>query len=158
VIRYIATSLEEAVSSSGKTPADDLSQDDYEALANLRYLIRRFTSFSASAAERAGLPPQQHQALLAIVGNDAGRPITIGALAERLLIAPHSATELVSRLSRANLVRRVEDPADRRRQMISVTPIARRLLSTLSAAHVAELRVLAPELTRLLQDLTVKAP
>ena len=51
---------------------ETLSQADYEALATLRYTLRKFTDFSTSAAQEAGLPPQQHQALLAIKGNRLG--------------------------------------------------------------------------------------
>jgi DNA-binding MarR family transcriptional regulator len=152
------TDLENLVSTTHKHPVEELTQADYETLANLRYVVRRFTSFSKGAAEAAGLPPQQHQALLAIVGNAGGVPMTIGALSERLLIAPHSATELVSRLAQAELVTRVEDVADRRRQMVSVTPKARDLLRSLSASHLAELRTLAPDLIKLLESLSTTGP
>ncbi|CUX67504.1 Transcriptional regulator, MarR family (fragment) [Agrobacterium tumefaciens str. Kerr 14] len=42
-----------------------LGEGDYEALASLRYSIRRFRQFSAKEASKLGLRPQQHQALLA---------------------------------------------------------------------------------------------
>ena len=35
-----------------------LTKADYEALAGLRYMLRRFMSFSTFAAEAAGLPPR----------------------------------------------------------------------------------------------------
>ena len=92
-----------------------LSQADYEALATLRYTLRKFMDFSTSAAHEAGLPPQQHQALLAIKGNGAGEAMTIGMLAEKLLIAPHTATELVGRLTDGGYVTRHPDPTDKRR-------------------------------------------
>lgn len=81
-----------------------ITQADYEALANLRYRLRRFMAFSASAAKAVGLPPQKHQALLAIKGNPGGLAMTVSRLAERLLIASHSATELVGRLIDAGSV------------------------------------------------------
>ena len=70
-----------------KKPKDDLTDADYEALSNLRYTLRRFMDFSASAAQEEGLPAQQHQALLAIRGHRGEDAMTIGILAERLLIA-----------------------------------------------------------------------
>ena len=45
-----------------------LDQSEYEILAAFRYTLRRFLSFSESAAADVGLAPQQYQALLAIKG------------------------------------------------------------------------------------------
>jgi DNA-binding MarR family transcriptional regulator len=129
-----------------------LRQEDYEALADLRFALRQFMDFSASAAQVEGLPPQQHQALLAIKGQ-RGDDMTIGMLAERLIIAPHTATELVGRLSDAGLVERHADPADRRRQTILLTEKADALLTRLSAAHLSEIREMAPKLIELLLEL-----
>jgi DNA-binding MarR family transcriptional regulator len=64
---------------------------DYQALADFRYEIRRFLSFSERLVRAAGLEPQQHQALLAIKGLPTHRIATIGVLSERLLIQHHSA-------------------------------------------------------------------
>ena len=46
---------------------------DYQALADLRFEIRRFLNFSERLVHAAGLEPQQHQALLAIKGLPAQR-------------------------------------------------------------------------------------
>lgn len=123
---------------------DVLTQADYEALANLRYTLRRFVAFSASAAQAAGLPPQQHQTLLAIKGNPSGQVMTVGTLAERLLVTPQTATELVGRLAEAGLVTRATDLKDRRRLMLSLTPKAEDILSSLSLIHLREIREIAP--------------
>jgi DNA-binding MarR family transcriptional regulator len=132
---------------------DRLTQADYEALARLRYALRRFMAFSSSAAQAKGLPPQQHQALLAIKGSPAGRAMTVGLLAEQLLIAPHSATELVGRLVDAGLARRESDPGDRRKHVLSLTQEAEDLLAALSAAHLREIREIAPVLVEVLRSL-----
>ncbi|ENN87322.1 transcriptional regulator, MarR family [Rhizobium freirei PRF 81] len=130
-----------------------LSQADYEALATLRYTLRKFTDFSTSAAQEAGLPPQQHQALLAIKGNPQGVAMTIGLLAERLLIAPHTATELVGRLIDADYVTRHPDPADKRRQTLQLTARSEEVLQRLSTIHLREIRDMAPELIEILTQL-----
>lgn len=132
---------------------DTLSDSDYEALANLRFTLRKFMNFSTSAAQEEGLPGQQHQALLAMKGHRVDEPITIGMLAGRLLIAPHSATELVGRLSAAGLVTRNSDPTDKRRQTLELTEKADAMLLRLSAAHLKEVRDMAPELITILQHL-----
>jgi DNA-binding MarR family transcriptional regulator len=132
---------------------ETLTAADYEALSNLRYTLRRFMDFSTSAAQEEGLPSQQHQALLAIKGHRGAEPMTIGMLAERLLIAPHTATELVGRLSAAGYVSRHADPEDKRRQTLQLTAKAEDVLLRLSATHLMEVRDMAPQLIAILQDL-----
>ncbi|MBB3391769.1 DNA-binding MarR family transcriptional regulator [Rhizobium sp. BK275] len=136
-----------------KKPKDDLTDADYEALSNLRYTLRRFMDFSASAAQEEGLPAQQHQALLAIRGYRGEDAMTIGILAERLLIAPHSATELVGRLVAAGYVLRQTDPADKRRQTLELTKKADDILERLTAIHLTEIRDMAPRLIDILRGL-----
>ena len=81
---------------SDTEPERSLAREQYAALANFRFELRRFLAFSEAVAAREGLPPQQHQALLAIAGRLEDEPTTVGYLAEQLLIAPHTAAELVS--------------------------------------------------------------
>src|SRR3954468_24506041 len=71
---------------------------DYQALANFRFALRQFLEFSGSAAKSVGLTPQQHQAMLSIIGAPQGQSVTVGFLAERLLLKHHSTVELVDRL------------------------------------------------------------
>ncbi|MCS4091477.1 MULTISPECIES: MarR family winged helix-turn-helix transcriptional regulator [unclassified Rhizobium] len=130
-----------------------LRSADYEALSNLRYTLRRFMDFSTSAAQEEGLPTQQHQALLAIKGHRGEDAMTIGMLAERLLIAPHSATELVGRLVSAGYVSRRADPNDKRRQTLELTDKAEGVLKRLTAIHLTEIREMAPQLIHILKRL-----
>ncbi|MFK0276347.1 MarR family winged helix-turn-helix transcriptional regulator [Ensifer sp. NPDC090286] len=137
---------------------DALTDADYEALANLRYILRRFTDFSASAAQREGLPTQQHQALLAIKGHRGETPMTVGILSERLVVARHTASELVERLVGGGYVTRETDAHDKRRQTLALTAKAEDVLTRLSAIHRAEIRHMAPRLIELLGDLQTKGP
>ena len=127
---------------------------DYQTLSAFRYALRQFLHFSTEAARVAGLSPQQHQALLAIKGCRQGAPgrrgLYVGEIAERLLIRPHTAAELVGRLARLDLVSREADPADGRRVEVVLTAKAERMLEDLSASHLEELRAMRPLLTRLL--------
>jgi DNA-binding MarR family transcriptional regulator len=131
-------------------PSVQPSQSDYEALAEFRYLIRRFLEFSQTAAKAVGLTSAQHQALLAIKGSPGGRAVTIGDLAEHLRIRHHSAVELVDRLSAAGLVMRTHDAQDHRRVVLSLTRLADHDLAELSATHLDELARLRPALKRIL--------
>jgi DNA-binding MarR family transcriptional regulator len=130
-----------------------LTHSDYETLAQFRYLMRKFASFSEAAARKAGLTTQQHQALLAIRGFSGRKCITVGELAERLNVRHHSVVGLVDRLVGRALVRRRRDAMDGRRVLLEFGPKARILLAGLSQAHRDELRRLAPSLRRLLAHL-----
>lgn len=131
---------------------DALSQQDYATLAAFRRSLRIFMAFSEDAARTAGLPPQQHQAILAIRGLAPEAGMTVNELADHLLLKPQTAVELVDRLEDAGLVRRTRDEADRRRVLLGLTAKANRLLEKLSAAHLAQIRRDAPQLIALLRD------
>jgi DNA-binding MarR family transcriptional regulator len=135
---------------STKRPSKRLAKADYETLAQFRYLLRSFLSFSEEAAREAGLTAQQHQALLAIHGFPGRERVLVGELAQRLHSRHHSVVGLVDRLCAKALVRRRHDPLDRRRVLIELTPQGRSLLRRLSVTHRNELRRLAPLLIRLL--------
>ena len=135
---------------------DRLTQTDYETLAAFRHALRRFLGFSEKAAHDAGLTPAQHQALLVIKarqGRDESAVTGIGQLAEALLIAPHSATELATRLEAAGLVGRIADSRDKRRTGLVLTERAEDILAELTRAHRREVRLLAPELMAIIQAL-----
>jgi len=132
--------------------SDPLTEADFAALFGFRYALRRFLAFSAEAAGGAGLTPQQHQALLAIRAGE-GRELIVGALAERLLLRPHSATELVDRMEKLGLVTRTVGQADRRQVTVRLTRKGEQLLNELSEAHRAELRRLRPLLGELMSKL-----
>jgi DNA-binding MarR family transcriptional regulator len=126
---------------------------DYRALADFRYALRAFLEFSGSAAKSVGLTPQQHQAMLSVIGAPEGQPVTVGFLAKRMLLKHHSTVELVDRLVELDLLARQPDAADRRKVLLNLTPKARRLLTKLSAAHIEELRRIRPAFATLLERL-----
>jgi DNA-binding MarR family transcriptional regulator len=124
---------------------------EYQALAQFRFLIRRFLNNGEKAARSVGLEPQQYMGLLALRGLPANQEPTIRALAERLQIQHHSAVELVDRMEKRGLFQRERSTRDRRQVLVKVTPRGEKLLSRLVRHRIAELRVTAPELTRALQ-------
>ncbi len=124
---------------------------DYQTLARFRYELRKFQAFSASAADRAGLTTQQHQALLAVKGFSNDAPISVGDLAQYMLIRHHTAVELVDRMTRLKVLSRRVDGADGRRVLVSLTKEGERRLQKLSKIHQEELRSIGPTLTKLLR-------
>jgi DNA-binding MarR family transcriptional regulator len=127
-----------------------IRDEDYVMLASFRYELRRFLQFSERAADHAGVTSQQHQALLAIRAA-SGAAMPVGALAERLLLRPHSTTGLIDRLQKLGMVERVRADGDRRQVLVRLTPMGETLLATLSEAHRAELRRLTPLLAGLME-------
>ncbi|MDN5928562.1 MAG: MarR family transcriptional regulator [Hyphomicrobiales bacterium] len=128
------------------------TQTDYSALAEFRYVLRRFLDFSEKAARKAGLAPRQHQALLVIKGYRGGDPISVGDLAERLVIHHHSAVELTNRLVESGLVVRLHDENDQRRVLLCLTERADERLEELSGAHLDELSRIGPLLSQFFEE------
>jgi DNA-binding MarR family transcriptional regulator len=130
------------MSNAQATPSvsDQPTLAEYRALAEFRYQIRCFLSFSERAARAVGIEPQQHQLLLALKGLPVDKRPTIRALAERLCVAHHTAVALVDRLEAAGLLRRARNAHDRREVLVSISPAGEALLSRLSAEHQQQLR------------------
>jgi DNA-binding MarR family transcriptional regulator len=72
----------------------------------------------------------------ALTGPDS----TPSSLAAKMRMSRPSVSQMVDRLVRLRLAARAEDPTDRRRKAVSVTPKGRRLLARLSAVRSAEFR------------------
>lgn len=130
---------------------ESLTLSDYESLAELRYQIRCFLSFSEQAARAAGLEPRQHQLMLSLKGLGPEARPTIGEMAERLQIQHHSAVELVNRLVAAGYVQRQRAGEDRREVLLELTAKGEKVLRELSLHHRAELRSAGPALVTALR-------
>ena len=123
----------------------EVSPREFRALAEFRYQLRRFLSFSENAAKRAGVEPQQHQLMLAVKAKEP-EPAGIAFLAERLKLRHHSVVGLVDRLERSGLVRRTHAASDRRIAQVELTAKGERILQALSLHHREELRSAIPDL------------
>ena len=130
---------------------------EYQALAQFRFLIRRFLNNSEKAARSVGLEPQHYMGMLALRGLPSGQKPSTRNLAERLQIQRHSAVELVNRMEKRGLLRRERSLQDRRSVLLCVTAKGQQLLSLLVRHRIAELRVAAPALTRALHSVLASA-
>jgi DNA-binding MarR family transcriptional regulator len=130
-----------------------LSEADYHAVGAFRLALRRFAAFSEASAQAAGITSQQHQALLAIRAHGGPEPMSIGELAECLLIKNHSAVELVARLVTRGLVTRTSSEVDRRRVQLRLTPHAKAVLEEIVRKNLRELSSTAPVFRELLRTL-----
>lgn len=125
---------------------------NYQALAELRFQLRKFLSISSDAATEAGIDPTQHQLLLVIKGMEP-QLVNIGEIAERLMIRHNSAVELISRCERNGWVERIRAEADRRQVNVHLTEKGEAILADLSALHMRELKSAGPQLIRTLTDI-----
>lgn len=108
-------------------------------LAEFRFQLRKFLSFSESEAERFGIAPQQYQ-LMQVIGSLApGESASISFLAERMVLRHNSTVELVDRAERAGLVRRFADERDLRRSLVELTSQGRAVLRQMVEAHLEQL-------------------
>lgn len=126
-----------------------VDDEDYRTLAAFRHALREFLAFSEAAARESGLTPQQHQAILAMRSREP-HSVSVGDLAEMLLVRPHTAVELVDRLVKADLVVRTQSEEDKRRVVLDLTQKAEGILDALSSVHLSELRRSRPMLVDLL--------
>lgn len=130
-----------------------LRTEDYEALADLRYLGRKFLRFSKDLlAAEFGLNPEQYEALLAIKAFP-GESITISQLSERLQVKHHSAVNIVDRLAERKLIRRTAGEEDRRERHLELTAKGETMIEQLAAVHFTELRDRSGEMIKALQRL-----
>ncbi len=131
----------------------EITANDYQALAEFRYEIRKYLRFSERAARDAGVEPQQHQLMLAVKGMPDGTAATISEVAERLQIQHHSAVELVDRLVQRGLVSRKRGSEDRRQVLVQLTGKGEKLLRDLALHHREELKTAGPVLVGSLKKL-----
>ena len=118
----------------------EITAAEYQALAELRCLIRKFVREGDAVARSAGLEPQQYLLLLAIRGLPEGEEATIRELADRLVLKHHSTVELIDRLETHGYVRRNRSRDDRRRVLVSLLPRGEKLLEQVARHRISELR------------------
>ena len=131
-----------------------LHPDDYEALANFRYAMRKFLSFSRRALKtEVQLTPEQYEALLALKAFSPETGLTIGQLSERLQVKHHTGVSLVNRMEEVGLVRREPNEEDRRQVFVRMTPKGSQILDQVAILHRQEIRLRSPEMIEALTRL-----
>src|SRR3954454_24451596 len=131
-----------------------LTPENYEALAELRYLGRKFLRFSKDLlGERAGLNPEQYEALLAIKAFATEKGLTISQLSERLQVKHHSAINIVDRLVDRKLITRELDREDRRQRHLKLTEKGEKLIQEMAGFHFKELCVRSEEMIKAMERL-----
>ena len=120
--------------------AKRITSAEFQALAELRYRLRRFLKEGDAAARVSGLEPQQYLMLLAIRGLAPEDPAKIQTLADRLALKHHSAVELLDRLEQRGFVKRTRNRQDRRQVLVSLLSKGERVLEKVAQQRIGELR------------------
>ncbi|MBO9535952.1 MarR family transcriptional regulator [Herbaspirillum sp.] len=123
--------------------ASRLQKEDFEALSDFRYQLRRFLRFSEDAAQSEGLTPLQYLLLLHIKGFPGREWASISELAERLQAQHHGVVALVTRCVKAGLVTRTPDDRDKRLVQVRLTDLGEQYLHRLAQLHRNELQSLS---------------
>ncbi len=103
------------------------------SLAEFRYQMRKFLSFSEMASERVGIGAQQYQLMQVIAAMPEGQKASITYLAERMILRHNSTVDL-------------------RRSLVKLTKEGETVLWRLVAEHLGEL---APRAEALIESLRV---
>ncbi len=132
---------------------EKITEKEYRALGELRYLIRRFLQEGDTMAKQAGLEPQQYLLLLAVRGLPTGQNATISALANRLSLRHHSTVELIDRMEGHGYVKRLRGREDRRQVLVSLQPRGAKLLEKVVEQRIIELRANGRDLVAAIGEL-----
>ncbi|MEM7274112.1 MAG: MarR family transcriptional regulator, partial [Actinomycetota bacterium] len=87
---------------------------------------------------RSGVAPD---ALPGQLGRSEAGRLKMGELADQLALSTGGLTRLVDRLIEADLVCRVDDPSDRRVQLVELRPVGLATLEAAVATHLRDLEV-----------------
>lgn len=133
-----------------------VSRAEYQALAEFRYQLAGFLRRRRSAAQEAGMEPQQYELLLAVKGLPPDKKPTIKQIAEQLRLQHHSTVELTTRLVNRGLVKRERSREDRRSVLLSLTKEGQRAMDHVVQYSLDQLREEAPSLLKTLARLVKK--
>jgi DNA-binding MarR family transcriptional regulator len=134
-----------------------LNEEQFRGLAGFRFALRRFVAASERINREAGVTQQQYQALLAIKTKPSSC-LSMGDLAEQLLLSHHGAVQLVDRLVKAGYARRDPSKDDRRSVNVNLTEDGEALLGALAGRHLEEMLRQEPLLSRSLRRLKRMRP
>jgi len=144
--RTVTADAKETSDRTGERSAE-LSQTAARLGAFLRHVFIFSGGEHLRKMEESGLSLTQVKTLLMLAGPEGEEPYAGKDIAERLQVSLASVSRAVEGLVRSRLVKRVEDPNDRRVRRLSITDKGRRLAGEIVAARLADLEAFAGSLT-----------
>jgi len=117
----------------------NLNKQEFQALSQFRYQLRRFLRFSEQITHQHGVTHLQYLVLLHVRGFSGRKWATIGELAERLQAHHHGVVTLVTRCEKLGLVNRKHGQKDRREVQVHLTAKGEKIVQKLARLHRDEL-------------------
>jgi len=115
----------------------DLDPSPMAVIFRLKRLARTFERATAKNFARHGLEPGQFDLLATLRRSGPPHRLSAGRLAQALLITTGSVTHRVDGLEVAELIRRVDDPDDRRGVLVELTAKGLRRVDVALEDHLA---------------------
>lgn len=106
------------------------AQNDFRALVDFRCALFSLFAADESFTQEGNITWQQCLTLLTIKSPREGNFATVGLLAQWMGIERFAADNLVDDLVRRRFVERARDPKDRRRVLLTVTPLGEQWLTS----------------------------
>jgi DNA-binding MarR family transcriptional regulator len=106
------------------------AQNDYRALVDFRCALYSLFAADESFTQEGNITWQQCLTLLTIKSPREGSFATVGLLAQWMGMERFAADNLVDDLVRRRFVERARDPKDRRRVLLTVTPLGEQWLAS----------------------------
>jgi len=106
-----------------------------EIVADMANMRRWFVGAHATSVPAKGSPTRAQIGIMYILAH-AG-PMTLKELAERMCMSSSAGTQLVDGLVRSKLLRRTEDPKDRRKTYLSLADAGKKKLKEMHKVHLA---------------------
>jgi DNA-binding MarR family transcriptional regulator len=137
--------------------ATDLSPNAYRDLVEFRRILHTLFLADESFAQEANITWQQCLALLTIKAPLDGKSATVGLLAQWLGVERFVVDGLVDDLVRRRFVERSRDPKDRRRVLLTATPIGEQWLTSVADEALSRLVATGPTLLKALRNVMAQA-
>ena len=120
----------------------DLDASPIGVIGRISRLARELESELERVYREHGLEPGWHDVLATLRRAGAPHRMRPTDLMETLMLTSSGTTKRLDRLERAGLVARERDPSDRRGTLIALTPAGRKLIDSVTDAHLDNERAL----------------
>ncbi len=127
----------------------DFATLEHEALLNIYYTASMLKKRAAEFFDQHQTTDVQFNLMLLIHHNsEPGCGLSQVRLSEMMLVNRANITSLVDRMEDAGLVERKADPDDRRTNLVCLTARAKRILESVDADYIAEVKKIMSVLTK----------
>lgn len=130
----------------------DLDPAPMAVVFRLKRLARLFERATARNFAVHGLDPAEFSVLSTLRRTGPPHRMSAGKLGHALMLASGSTTNRIDRLETAGLIRRTDDPDDRRGVLVELTPLGLRRVEAAVERHLAVERELIAALTEAQQE------